>query len=226
MTRIPCILLVLSLILLSPCTDSSARDLEYQTELYDNLLKIADSAEFLYLGASSIGDTAVIMVKTLAWELLPVSHHEVQEEALFDLWSGFYKKTDFYGIIIVDENLNVLRKRFNKSTPIKSNSKRDAALLSNLHLRLEAGESYILAETTPLMPELRPADPIAAMDKIKKLPPGTKINIIQVIAKETGKPWEYGDPGSPWYQVEVPNLSLSGWINNIALIGDPIEKVK
>jgi len=73
---------------------------------------------------------------------------------------------------------------------------------------LEIGQSYRLSAQTPLMPELNPQDPIAAIAQIKDIPAETSIKILKTVNKQR----------TPWYQVEVAGFG-QGWINSHALIG-------
>ena len=85
---------------------------------------------------------------------------------------------------------------------------------------LEKGRTYSVSKVTPLMPELNPTDPIQAMNKMKKLPQGTRIKILNVKAKNN----------TPWYEVETYNVNDpmvgKGWINSTALIGQELKVVK
>lgn len=78
---------------------------------------------------------------------------------------------------------------------------------------LKVGQSVRFSKETPLMPELEPADPMAALSKIRRLPPGTRIEIAQVATKQ----------GTPWYAVKVFDGSGAvvdtGWVNSVALMG-------
>lgn len=80
---------------------------------------------------------------------------------------------------------------------------------------LQVGEVFQLSKETPLMPELEPADPIAASQKIQWLPPQTTIKILR-IAKHprTQTQWYFVKATSP-----LKDSLGSGWINSIALIG-------
>jgi len=73
---------------------------------------------------------------------------------------------------------------------------------------LQIGQEYQLSKETPLMPELEPADPIAALEAIKQIPAGKTIKIIKIETKEK----------TAWYYVEPEGIG-HGWINSIALIG-------
>lgn len=82
-----------------------------------------------------------------------------------------------------------------------------------LEQSLSVGQIFTLSKETPLMPELEPADPMAAIEKVQRLPPLVTIKILKVVMKQQ----------TPWYFIEATSpskLSLgSGWINSVALIG-------
>lgn len=75
------------------------------------------------------------------------------------------------------------------------------------------GQVLQLSRETPLIPEFEPADPMAALQRMRRLPPGTSIKVLRVTIKGQ----------TPWYFVEAKSpykTSLgSGWINGLALIG-------
>ena len=83
---------------------------------------------------------------------------------------------------------------------------------------LQIGKSYRLSKDTPLMPELRPFDPIVALGKAKKVLAGGVVGIILVKKKRN----------IPWYYVGFKNGSTgeveTGWINSIALMGQSLKK--
>ena len=78
---------------------------------------------------------------------------------------------------------------------------------------LAVGQSMSLSRQTPLMPELDPADPMAAIQRMRQLPAGSQIRVVAVSDKHAAL----------WYQVHASSpsgLSLgSGWINRTALRG-------
>lgn len=73
---------------------------------------------------------------------------------------------------------------------------------------LRVGQTYQLSKKTSLMPELEPADPIAALSNIKEIPIGGTVKIIKITIKEN----------TPWYYVDAQGIG-EGWINSVALIG-------
>ncbi|HXV74419.1 MAG TPA: hypothetical protein VD713_06785 [Sphingomonadales bacterium] len=86
---------------------------------------------------------------------------------------------------------------------------------------LPIGGIYITTEEIPLMSELAPKDPFAAMQKTIYLPAGTKIEIVEISNKYP----------SPWYFVNTfpkqeKSQLVTGWINSIALIGEKLDVSK
>jgi hypothetical protein len=79
---------------------------------------------------------------------------------------------------------------------------------------LKTGATYSISKQTPLMPELNPADPIAALDKTIVLPVKSEFRITA-----TGK-----RANSIWYQVTTKHGD--GWINSTALLGQEISRTK
>ena len=60
-------------------------------------------------------------------------------------------------------------------------------------LELEVGQAYIVTKQTPLMPSHSPADPIAALQKMKQIPGGGGFNVLDTFDKK----------GNPWYRVSA-----------------------
>ncbi|PIT96962.1 hypothetical protein COT82_00310 [Candidatus Campbellbacteria bacterium CG10_big_fil_rev_8_21_14_0_10_35_52] len=83
---------------------------------------------------------------------------------------------------------------------------------------LEIGKIYELSKKTPLMPELSPVDPIAALSDMKELGAGSTVKIISSVQKNN----------TPWYNVSFINYSTGqteyGWINSTALIGQSLKE--
>lgn len=83
---------------------------------------------------------------------------------------------------------------------------------------LQIGKMYELSNKTPLMPELNPADPIAALGNMRELSAGSAIKIISTAQKNN----------TPWYNVSFINYSTGnldyGWINSIALYGQSLKE--
>jgi hypothetical protein len=67
------------------------------------------------------------------------------------------------------------------------------------------------------MPSPNPSDPIAALEKAKKISAGGGFKVINVKVQA----------GKPWYQVTLINTStgrtVEGWINSTALIGQKLD---
>jgi len=84
---------------------------------------------------------------------------------------------------------------------------------------LKVGGTYRLPRGAPLMPELNPSDPLAAMRKMLRVPPGGSIAVISVSEKR----------GVPWYEVDAYNAANDvigrGWVNSTALVGQRLDRV-
>ena len=84
---------------------------------------------------------------------------------------------------------------------------------------LKVGGTYRLPRGAPLMPELNPSDPLAAIRKMLQVPPGGSIAVISVSEKR----------GIPWYQVDaydaVKEVIGRGWVNSTALVGQRLDRV-
>lgn len=79
---------------------------------------------------------------------------------------------------------------------------------------LVVGRSYVLDRETPLMPDPEPADPMAAIAQMKKIPAGST---FFVVTKRTVA-------GKPWYEVRTAlGAPVSGWFNSTALAGQALE---
>ena len=87
-------------------------------------------------------------------------------------------------------------------------------------LELEVGQTYILSKQTPLMPSHSPADPIAALQKMKQIPKGGVFKVLETVKKR----------GNPWYKVVALDQGKkrigTGWINSTALLGQELKASK
>ena len=85
------------------------------------------------------------------------------------------------------------------------------------HDGLVVGESYRFSGKVPLMPELDPADPIAAIRRVIEITPGSVVRVVETADQR----------GTPWYGVMLARSeSTTGWINSTALIGLEIERIQ
>lgn len=86
---------------------------------------------------------------------------------------------------------------------------------------LQSGITYEIPKEVPLMPQRDSSDPLADLEKMRRLPAQTRITIVSVDRRQ---------PANPWYQVKAvdPNGNAlgTGWINSIALIGGDILQVR
>jgi hypothetical protein len=85
---------------------------------------------------------------------------------------------------------------------------------------LRIGQAFFVSKETPLMPELEPADPLAAVQRVQQIPKGGAFKVYEAKKKGT----------SAWYRVVAfdPNKKQigSGWINSIALLGQDLKPYK
>lgn len=80
---------------------------------------------------------------------------------------------------------------------------------------LPVGTLFRAQHEIPLMPELNPADPLAALLKVTKLELGTTCEIEQI-------GYRRGQADNPWYLVKATlprrRRTMHGWVNPVALI--------
>lgn len=76
---------------------------------------------------------------------------------------------------------------------------------------LELRRTYVLADSTPLMPEFEPTDPMTAIAKVRYLDAGRHITILE--SRTTS--------GAPWYRVRLAD-GTEGWVNSVALFGQKL----
>jgi hypothetical protein len=86
--------------------------------------------------------------------------------------------------------------------------------------KLRIGQAFFVSKEAPLMPELEPADPLAAVQRVQQIPKGGAFKVYEV--KKKG--------ASAWYRVVAfnPNKKQlgSGWINSTALLGQDLKPYK
>jgi len=87
-------------------------------------------------------------------------------------------------------------------------------------LTLRAGQAFLVSKETPLMPKIEPADPLAAMQRMKQIPICGAFKIYEM--KKKGS--------STWYRVVAIDQNKeqigSGWINSTALLGQDLKPYK
>jgi hypothetical protein len=86
--------------------------------------------------------------------------------------------------------------------------------------KLRTGQAFFVSKETPLMPELEPADPLAALQRMIQIPKGGAFKISEIRKKGT----------SPWYRVVAIDQNKKrigeGWINSTALLGQDLKPYK
>ena len=87
-------------------------------------------------------------------------------------------------------------------------------------MKLRTGQAFFVSKETPLMPEIEPADPLAALQRMKQIPKGGAFKISEIRKKGT----------SPWYRVVAIDQNKKrigdGWINSTALLGQDLKPYK
>ena len=82
---------------------------------------------------------------------------------------------------------------------------------------LKIGAAYVVSRQTPLMSEVDPADPIAALKKMKQIPIGGTFEITGIQVRD----------GKPWYKVRAISPDQKeigdGFINSVALLGQTLR---
>jgi hypothetical protein len=118
---------------------------------------------------------------------------------------------------IVESNGNVLGSYVRVGSQLAQGKTSVALFASTKSLTdpttLVVGRSYILDRETPLMPEPDPADPLAALAKMKKIPAGSTFSVLS----------KTDVAGKPWYAVRTAlNGAVTGWFNSTALAGQAL----
>lgn len=79
---------------------------------------------------------------------------------------------------------------------------------------LEVHTTYFAARHIPIVPEIAPTDPIAAIAGIRQLDPGEEFTVIEVRTREN----------TVWYRVRT--RIGDGWVSSIALLGQDLRVVR
>lgn len=79
---------------------------------------------------------------------------------------------------------------------------------------LTQGNTYRASGTLPIVPEIDPADPIAAIASIRRLSPGEEFTVLEMKRHDN----------TPWYHVRT-RLG-EGWVNSVALLGQELVVVR
>lgn len=81
-------------------------------------------------------------------------------------------------------------------------------------LNLGRDITYRGSREIPLVSEIVPADPVAAIASIRRLSAGEQFTVVEVVVRRN----------TPWYRVQT--LLGEGWINSTALLGQEIVVVR
>ena len=124
------------------------------------------------------------------------------------------------GKAVTTTGLRVVEDEVELNYPLESPPAGKSPFPSLNPLELEVGQTYILSEQTPLMPSHSPADPIAALQKMKQIPKGGVFKVLETVKKR----------GNPWYKVVAFDQRKkrigTGWINSTALLGQELKAHK
>jgi hypothetical protein len=122
----------------------------------------------------------------------------VNQEPPFETWNA-----NLMGSVVKQSgSLRIVEDEITLHDPIEAANVGQARFGSPLGLDVQA--TYTVSRQTPLMPEIEPADPIAAIDQIRNLDPGAEFTVLEVKTKRN----------TPWYRVRTG--IGEGWINSTA----------
>ena len=124
------------------------------------------------------------------------------------------------GKAVIATGLRVVKDEIKIDYPLDSAPVGKSPFPSLNPLELEVGQTYIVTKQTPLMPSHSPADPIAALQKMKQIPQGGGFKVLDAFDKK----------GNPWYKVRAFDQRKkqigAGWINSTALFGQQLKAYK
>ena len=130
------------------------------------------------------------------------------------------RNSKLVGKVVETTGLRIIEDEIKIHYPIQDSSISRTSLPSLNPMSLELKQSYKLSDQTPLMSELNPDDPMAALGETKYMSSGLIIKIARISKLHS----------NPWYKVSVTNGAGThlgiGWINSIALIGQDLEAIQ
>lgn len=116
------------------------------------------------------------------------------------------------GVVTQSGNLRIIRREVLVPYPIDATNVGQTRFADPLGLVSET--TYRASGDVPLVPELDPDDPIAAIASIRRLSPGEEFTVLEATKRSN----------TPWYRVRT-HLG-EGWINSTALLGEEIAVVR
>lgn len=130
------------------------------------------------------------------------------------------KNSKLTGKAVRRNGLRVVKKKVEIQSPLDFKAGGEKPLPSLDPRALDIAATYIVSRRTALMPYHTPADPIAAIRRMKQIPKGGSFKVLQVYKKKT----------NPWYKVRASGKDKkslgTGWINSTALVGQQLEGSK
>ncbi len=117
------------------------------------------------------------------------------------------------GVVVTQSgNLRIVRPEVAVPYPIDATNVGQTRFADPVNLASE--RTYRASGEIPLVPEIDPPDPIAAIASIRRLSPGEEFTVLEITLRRS----------TPWYRVRTP--LGEGWINSTALLGQEIVVVR
>ncbi len=132
----------------------------------------------------------------------------VNQDPPFQSWNA-----NLTGHVVTQSgNLRIVRREVVVPYPIDATNVGQTRFADPLGLASET--TYRASGEIPLVPEIDPPDPIAAIASIRRLSPGEEFTVLETTERRN----------TPWYRVRT-RLG-EGWINSTALLGQEIVVVR
>jgi hypothetical protein len=168
---------------------------------------VDEGGNMYYVKVPKEGRFFSVMKTKVTPEAVTISSDPIQRQ----VWRDEYKRNQ--------SKVNVstpTRARIPSKDSIPSDKPLDASRKFIDPLDLKIGITYRVSKQTPLMPDVDPVDPIAALQEMIQIPVGGVFSVLGIDMKN----------GGPWYKViavAAENRRLgSGYINSTALFGQTI----
>jgi hypothetical protein len=143
--------------------------------------------------------------------VVPVNQDDPRFGSRNEHLTGSAVKVGSFGWPIIQREVSLARQTVNtdKSAPAWASTS-----------DLQIGSRYRISRGTPLMPEIEPADPMAAIARIQQIPSGGAIQIHE----------RHNRGGTPWYRATAYGTGGAsigeGWINSTALLGQDLQLLR
>ncbi len=185
---------------------------EHQISVDSNKWKAALRAKQEKMSRLGLGfDVASISDKITVRMVVPISQPDPRFGKRNSKLTGKAVRTT--GLRVVEDEIEI-------DYPLDSPPVGKSPFPSLNPLELEIGQAYVVSRQTPLMPSHNPADPMEALQQMKKIPKWGVFKVLQTVKKR----------GNPWYKVDAFNQRKyrigTGWINSTALLGQELKAYK